>query len=51
MLTEIRQFVKDNINDIILFAIVVLMIFLSFSLGFIVAKNYYREPLRIEYNE
>ncbi|MFH1643211.1 MAG: hypothetical protein ABH967_01045 [Patescibacteria group bacterium] len=48
MLTEIRHFVKDNINDIIFFIILVLMLCLCFALGFIIVKNYYIEPLKIQ---
>jgi len=48
MLSKIKQFVKAHQEDIILFIGIVLISLLSFAIGFIVAKNQEKEPLRIE---
>ncbi len=48
MLTEIKEFVKKNQSDIILFIGVVLISLLSFAMGYIVAKTQEKEPIRFE---
>ncbi len=48
MLPKIRDFVKKNKFDIILFLGVVLVSLLSFSLGYITAKMEEKEPLKFE---
>lgn len=50
MLTKIKGFVKDNLDDIILVIGVILISLFSFALGFIIAKQQEKEPLRIEYD-
>ena len=47
MLSEIRDFVKDKFYDIMLFIIVVLLILLAFSAGYITAKYQSKEPIQI----
>lgn len=48
MLSEIKDFVKDRFNDIILFLIVALLVLLSFAVGYITAKYQSKEPIQIE---
>ncbi len=48
MLSEIKQFVKTYQADIILVIGVILVSLLSFAMGYIVAKNQAKEPLKIE---
>ena len=48
MLTKIKQFVKIHQSDIILLIGVILISLLSFAIGYIVAKEQEKEPLRIE---
>jgi len=48
MLSEIKAFVKDHFNDIMLFIIVALLILLAFSAGYIIAKQQTKEPITIE---
>lgn len=47
-LTKIKEFVKTHENDIILVVGVILVSLLSFALGYIVAKQQDKEPIRIE---
>ena len=47
MLTEIKEFVKVHFHDIILFITVVLLILLSFAIGYIVAKYQLKDPIQI----
>ena len=49
MIAKIKDFVKANQNDIILFIGVFLIAFLCFALGFIIAKRQEKEPIKIEY--
>ena len=51
MLTKIQNFVKKHLSDIILIIGVILISLLSFAVGFIVAKQQEKTPLRIEYND
>jgi len=51
MLAKIREFIKKNQEDIILVIGVILISLLSFALGFIIAKQQKKEPLRIKYEE
>ncbi|MDI6591411.1 MAG: hypothetical protein QME61_00490 [Patescibacteria group bacterium] len=48
MLAKIRQFVKTHQDDIILLIGVILISLLSFAVGYIVAKQQEKEPIRIE---
>jgi hypothetical protein len=48
LLSKISNGVKTNQADIILVVGVILVSLLSFALGYITAKIYDREPLRIE---
>ncbi|MEK7664761.1 MAG: hypothetical protein AAB361_01320 [Patescibacteria group bacterium] len=50
MLSEIRKFVKEKFSDIMLFIIIVLLIMLSFALGYMAAKNEIKEPIQIMEN-
>lgn len=47
MLSEIKNFVKNKSNDIMLFIIVALLVMLSFAIGYIIAKYETKEPIRI----
>ncbi len=48
MLAKIRQFVKTHQADIILVIGVILISLLSFAMGYIVAKQQEKKPLKIE---
>lgn len=47
MLSEIKEFVKVHFSNIMLFIIIVLLVMLAFSAGFLVAKYQFKEPLKI----
>jgi predicted negative regulator of RcsB-dependent stress response len=51
MIAKIRDFVKDQFQNIILFVIIVLLIMLAFSIGYIAAKYQSKEPIKIEYKK
>jgi len=51
MLSKIKNFVKDHQNDIILVIGVILISLLSFAMGYIVAKQQEKEPIRLEQYE
>ncbi len=48
MIPKIKTFVKENIEDILLFFAVFLVAMFSFSLGYITAKLEEKEPVRFE---
>ena len=48
MLAKIIQFVKSHQADIILVIGVILISLLSFALGYIVAKQQEKEPIKLE---
>ena len=48
MFKKIKVFVKEHLDDIVLLVGVILISLLSFAVGFIVAKQQDKEPLRIE---
>jgi len=48
MFQKLTQFLKEHQDDIVLLVGVILISLLSFSAGYIVAKNEAKEPLRIE---
>ena len=48
MLAKIKQFVKENLADIILVIGVILISLLSFAAGYIMAKQQEKEPIRFE---
>ena len=48
MLAEIKAFVKDHIDDIMLFVIVTLLVLLAFAVGFITARYQFKEPIQVE---
>jgi|GEM_PF-713176 len=48
MLAKIKEFVKIHRDDIILLIGVILISLLSFAMGYIVAKQGEKEPLKIE---
>jgi len=47
MLAEIKDFVKTNFNNIMLFIIVTLLVLFAFAVGFIVAKYQLKVPIQI----
>jgi hypothetical protein len=47
MLTKISEFVKDHINDIILFVTVALLVMLSFAVGYIASKSQLKTPIQV----
>jgi len=49
MLTKFFQFVKEHQEDIILIIGVILISLLSFAIGYIVAKQQEKEPIKIEF--
>jgi hypothetical protein len=49
MLTKIIQYVKEHQADIILVIGVILISLLSFTIGYIVAKQQEKEPIKIEF--
>ena len=51
MLLELTQFFKKHQKDLVLLIFVILISLLSFTIGFIVAKQKEREPLRIEQHD
>jgi len=51
MLSKIISFVKKYQADIILVIGVILISLLSFAMGFIVAKQQEKTPIRIEYRQ
>lgn len=48
ILTKIKDFVKTHLDDIILLTGVILISLLSFAVGYIVAKQQGKEPIKIE---
>jgi hypothetical protein len=48
MLSNIKNFVKDNKSDIILLIVIVLISLISFSLGYIIAKSEGKSSIIIE---
>ncbi|MBU0476490.1 hypothetical protein KKB68_00540 [Patescibacteria group bacterium] len=51
MLTESKQLVKKYQPDIILLIGVILISLLSFTMGYITAKQQEKEPIHIEYEQ
>lgn len=51
MLAKIKEFVKKYQADIILVIGVILISLLSFALGYIIAKQEEKEPIKIEQPE
>lgn len=50
MLLKLSQFLKKHQEDIVLLIGVILISLFSFTIGFIIAKQQEKTPLRIEYN-
>ncbi|OGZ72926.1 MAG: hypothetical protein A2908_04635 [Candidatus Staskawiczbacteria bacterium RIFCSPLOWO2_01_FULL_38_12b] len=48
ILSKIKEFVKAHIDTIMLIAIVMLFVLLSFAFGYIIAKYQDRKPIQIE---
>ncbi len=48
MLSKIKEFVKINEGNIILITGVVLVSLISFAVGYLVAREQFKEPIRIE---
>lgn len=48
MLSKLIQFVKEHLDDIILLVGVILISLLSFAVGYIVAKQQDKEPIKFE---
>ena len=51
MLSKFLQFVKTYQSDIILIIGVILISLLSFAMGYIVARQQEKEPIKIEYEQ
>ena len=51
MISRLIQFLKKHQNDIILLIGVILISLLSFALGYIIAKQQGKEPIRFEYEQ
>ena len=51
MIAKIKDFVKDQFQNIMLFVIIVLLIMLAFAVGYIVAKSQFKEPISVEYKK
>jgi len=51
MLSKLSQFVKQNKENIILLIGVILISLLSFAIGYIVAQQQGKEPIRIDYEK
>ena len=51
MLSEIRDFVKAHVNDIMLFVIVALLIMLAFGAGYITAKYQSKDSIKLEQSQ
>ncbi|PIQ98232.1 MAG: hypothetical protein COV64_02400, partial [Candidatus Nealsonbacteria bacterium CG11_big_fil_rev_8_21_14_0_20_39_9] len=48
MLAKIKDFVNEYLSDIILLIGVILISLLSFAVGYIVAKQQDKEPIKVE---
>lgn len=48
MLSRIKEFVKEHLDDIILLIGVILISLLSFAVGYITAKQQEKEPIRVD---
>ena len=48
MIAKIKEFVKAHLDDIILVILVILISLLSFAMGYIMAKQQEKEPIRLE---
>lgn len=51
MFEKINNFLKNNQSDIILIVGVILISLLSFAMGYIMAKQQEKEPIKFELNE
>jgi Tfp pilus assembly protein PilO len=51
MLSNIKNFVKDHRDDIILLIVIILISLLSFAVGFILAREKEKESIEIEHGE
>lgn len=51
MLADIKRVVKSHKGDIMLLNAVILVSLLSFAVGYIIARNQEKEPIRIEYEK
>ncbi len=49
ILRKIRQWIIEHQDDMVLLVGVILISLLSFAIGFLVAKNQEKKPLKIEY--
>ena len=48
MLTKLKAFVKNNLNDILIVAAVILISLFSFAAGYLVSDYRQKEPIQIE---
>jgi len=48
MLAEIKRFIKDNQEEIILGVAIILVCLFCFAIGYLTAKNQLKEPLKFE---
>lgn len=51
MLTKFKDFVKNNLNEILVVVAVILISLFSFAAGYLTAKYQEKEPIRIENSE
>ena len=51
MLAKLKNFVKNNLNEILVTAAVILVSLFSFAAGYLTAKYQEKEPIRIESSE
>jgi len=51
MLSQIKVFVKNHLNQILLAGMVALVSLFSFAAGYLTAKYQEKEPIRIESSE
>jgi len=49
MLEKVKDFIKKHLDEIILVIGVILISLLSFAVGYIVAKQQEKEPIKIEF--
>ena len=51
MLAKLKNFVKNNLNEILVLATVILISLFSFAAGYLTAKYQEKESIRIESSE
>jgi hypothetical protein len=51
MLAKLKNFVKNNLNEILVLTTVILVSLFSFAAGYLTAKYQEKEPIRIDGSE